>query len=532
MDPFLDEPQKQEGGFDPRVLIRLFWRRKWLFIIPFILCFSMVAVVIKTMTPIYYAPGHIQVIMRNTGTDLLNDPNAQFGRRPRDIDDRARQEIGLLLSSPEFLEAVVKDLQLHVNPGWVGLQDPANPMTEAKALHRAALRLRNNLRMETVNSRVFEIGLRDVDPERSLNIGAFVINKFIEEFRADQVAARSETRDFLEGQLEEYQEELATAENELNQFMTGMAASTLLGSSVNASNLSQVEGNLSRLRTRHNGPDLSELRRAEQDARAKVGSAFTVGTYGAEPHVAATLREMRDLVMDEMLTSSDDSGYDGLQSRLGTVRVRLNSQIEELVGQDYPALGFMDRNQVSHYVFTSLSRQTNRWVLDEMQRQIGAFRDFTTQQPVQSARLAELQDRVESSRETVQSIQEAVTQQNMYLDYNRSMGGFQVKLRQKPSYPEGPVEPNKIKLLMMGFALSLALGCGLVVMAIFLDRSFSSVEQIEDALGLTVIGTLPVIVDDHFEMKKKRRILRWITMILGIIAISALFFLVIYPRLS
>ena len=120
----------------------------------------------------------------------------------------------------------------------------------------------------------------------------------------------------------------------------------------------------------------------------------------------------------------------------------------------------------------------------------------------------------------------------MNMEASMSEIGFQVKIRKKPSYPVAPIEPNKLKLLMMGFVLSVGLGGGLVVLAIFMDRTFTAVDDIEKALGLIVIGTLPVIVDDHFERIKKRRILRWITIIVGIIAVSAVGFLVIYPRLS
>ncbi len=532
MDPFLDEPQKEEGGFDPREMLRLFWRRKWLFIIPFILCFSMAAVVIKTMTPIYFAPGQLHVTLRNSETRLLNDPSRQYGARQRDIERRMREEIALLLFDPAFLEGVVRDLQLHMDPQWLGPQDPEKPRTEAKAIAMAGGKLRKRLRMEPTGTSLFDIGVLHENPDKAFSMGQFVINRFIEEFRASQVAQRSETRDFLEGQLEDYQQDLVKAEGELNEFMTGMAASTLLGGSVNANNLALVEENLGRLRTRHNGPDRSELARVEQDARALVGNAFSVGTYGSEPHVAAMVREMRDLILDSMFLPADDSSFDDLQTRLGLLRVRLNSQVEELVLQDYPNLGFMDRNQVGQFVFLSLSRQANQWVISQIQGQIKAFRDFTTQQPAQSARLAELQDRVDAARELVQTLQEAVTQQTMNLEASRSMIGFQVKLRKKPSYPEFPIEPNKMKLLLMGFALSLCLGGGLVVLAIFMDRSFRSIEQIENTLGVAVIGTLPVIVDDHFEMKKKRRLMRWATMIVGVIAVAALFFLVIYPRLG
>jgi len=89
-----------------------------------------------------------------------------------------------------------------------------------------------------------------------------------------------------------------------------------------------------------------------------------------------------------------------------------------------------------------------------------------------------------------------------------------------------------MKLMMLGVILSLGIGLGLVVLAFLLDRSFNTVEDIEKTLGLSVIGTLPLIQDDHFEKHKKFRVLRWVAIILGILAVAAVGFLVIYPRLS
>ena len=47
-----------------------------------------------------------------------------------------------------------------------------------------------------------------------------------------------------------------------------------------------------------------------------------------------------------------------------------------------------------------------------------------------------------------------------------------------------------------------------------------------------MIGTLPTIKDDHFEKKKKIRILRWMVIVLVVLALGAVGFLVIYPMLS
>lgn len=531
MDPFLDEPQAEEGGFDPRALLRLFWRRKWLFIIPFILCFSMATVAIKTMTPIYYSSGQVQIVLRNTETRLLNDPSRQFGRE-RDVDRMAMAEMDLLLTSPDFLERVVRDLQLQVDPQWVPQPKDGTTLSEAQAVSRAIGRLKNNLRLSHDGSRVFQIGVRDTDPQRAHNLAVYVLNRFIEEYRANQVAFRTSTRDFLEGQLEEYQAELTKAEQELSDFMSGMASVSLLEISVNAANMGIAEENLNHLRTRYNGPELSEISRIEQDVKLLVSPRFDVRRYSADPHITAIVREMQDLALDQVVVAQDAPGYRDLQTRLGLLRVRLNNQIEQMVAPDFPNLSFMDRNQVSQFVYLSILRSTIKWVIDTMDGQIREFRSFTTQQPAQSARLSELQDQVERARGLVQTIQQEVTQQTMNIEASISEIGFQVKIRKPALYPQGPVEPNKLKLLMMGFVLSVGLGGGLVVLAIFLDRTFSAVTDIEKALGLNVIGTLPLIVDDHFERRKKLRLLRWVTIILGIIAVSAIGFLVIYPRLS
>lgn len=531
MDPFLDEPQDTGGGFDPRTLMRLFWRRKWLFIIPFILCFTMAAVAIKTMTPVYMSSGQIQIVLRHTETRLLNDPSRQYGRE-RDIDRRAKAEMDLLLTSPDFLEKIVRDLQLYLDPTWVGTPKEGESFSEAQAVSRAIRMLQIRLQLEQDGSRVFSIQVRDFDPQRAYNLAVYILNKFIEEYRANQVAFRTSTRDFLEGQLQEYRNELAAAEKSLNDFMSSMATVSLEDLSINSGNLGVAEENLNHLRTRFNGPDRAEIARLELDVKPLLGPDFRVEKYSADPHIAAIVREMQDLALDQMVLAADDPGYDDLQTRLGLLRVRLNSQIEQMVARDFPNLGFMDRNQINQFVYLSIFRAGTKWVIDNVTRQIREFRDFTTRQPAQSAKLAELQDEVAQARDLVQTIEREVTQQTMNLEASMSEIGFQVKIRKKPEYPRSPVEPNKLKLLMMGFVLSLGLGGGLLVLAIFMDRSFSAVEDIEKALGLTVVGTLPLIVDDHFERKKKLRLLRWVTIIVGIIAVSAIGFLVIYPRLG
>jgi capsular polysaccharide biosynthesis protein len=76
------------------------------------------------------------------------------------------------------------------------------------------------------------------------------------------------------------------------------------------------------------------------------------------------------------------------------------------------------------------------------------------------------------------------------------------------------------------------MGAGLVIVAQLLDRSFHSVQAIERSLGLNVIGTLPVVESQFFEKQRRRRLLRWIMVIIAVAVMTVVGFFVIYPRLG
>ena len=139
---------------------------------------------------------------------------------------------------------------------------------------------------------------------------------------------------------------------------------------------------------------------------------------------------------------------------------------------------------------------------------------------------------VQIVKESLDSIEREITQQTINLEASLAEVGYRIEVRRDPPHPVAPVEPDKIKLSFMGIVLSLAIGFGLVVLSILLDRSFTAVSDIEQALQLAVIGTLPVIQDEHFKRKKRLRLLRWTLLVVVILGVAGAFLLYIYPRLS
>lgn len=531
MDPFQDDSQSAGSGFDPRSLLRAFWRRKMLFLIPFILCLSMAVVIIRTMTPIYEASGQLLIKFDRMNSRLIDDPSRRFGRS-KEVDAIAYHEMNMILTSPEFLEKVVVEMGLHKALRETLDDSLAATISEDRLIRSAMGRLRSMIKIKSDGARLFRIAVRDPDPEQGYNLAYFIVDRFVEEYRDIQLVASTSARTFMEGQLEIYRRELTDAELSLLEFQTSQVSAGLVDNPINAGNLGQAEENLAEVKTRYEGQDASELAQNGQIVRGILGQVPSTAAYDADSRIRSTISEMEDLGLKVQLYEQGDSSSLDLENRLGLLRVRLNQRIEELVSLNMPQLGSMERNQVSQYIYFSLFRSGKKRVMDLLDIKIREFRRFAASRPEQSARLDELQMEVERARGLVQTIEGEITQHTMNFDASQSEIGMQVRVRQRPTLPYVPVEPDKMKLMAMGAILSLGIGIGLVVLAIFMDRSFTSVDQIEKALGLTVIGTLPTIKDEHFEKKKKIRILRWTVIVLVILAIGAVGFLVIYPRLS
>jgi len=531
MDPFLEEERPQAGGFDPLAIVRMFWRRKWLFFVPFVICLAMAFVAVRTMTPIYESSGQIRVVRETSNSRILESGGNRY-QRARDMDRETIANIWTILTAPKFLESVVRETQLYTGRARMPEGETIMPEVltpeEMSEVGRQARRLGSQIRVRQDGHHIFVLAIRDIDPRQAFILSRVMLDRFLEEERATRVAPRSSTRDFLERQRENYVQTLQAAEDSLATFQRVILSENLVGNPIEAGNVSPVETNLIRMRDQHYNTDVNEMAQLEEQARAVSRNLPDVQAISRDPDIVQVTRDLHDLELSQIL----DTGDAGLGGSLGRARVRLNSLVEQRVQQDFGQLGIMDQNRLTQYIYFMIYRAAKQRVIDEISGHVRSFRDFTTRQPVQSAQLQELQDNVESRREMLEGIDREIAQQTINLEASMSEIGYRIEVRRDPVQGRVPVEPDKIKLYFMGFVLSMALGFGLVILSVMLDRTFTSVDEIEKVLGLKVIGTLPVIQDEHFKRKRRLRLLRWIVLVVAVLGVAAVFLLYIYPRLT
>jgi len=76
--------------------------------------------------------------------------------------------------------------------------------------------------------------------------------------------------------------------------------------------------------------------------------------------------------------------------------------------------------------------------------------------------------------------------------------------------PRKPVKPNRFKILIMGFALSVAVGLGLGYLAEMLDGSLRGYKSLERLTGVEPLVVIPYIKIQEDIDKTKRNIRRLI----------------------
>lgn len=72
-----------------------------------------------------------------------------------------------------------------------------------------------------------------------------------------------------------------------------------------------------------------------------------------------------------------------------------------------------------------------------------------------------------------------------------------VRVIEEVVVPENPVSPNKKMNISIAFLLGLMVSVGLCFLLEFMDNSFKNKEQVEQELGIPVIGLIPLMEDDR-----------------------------------
>ncbi len=151
-------------------------------------------------------------------------------------------------------------------------------------------------------------------------------------------------------------------------------------------------------------------------------------------------------------------------------------------------------------LFTQYTEQYNSVALEvkrlkeeekELKQQIAFYQRRIEETPRREQELTLLTRDYDLMKANYQSLLDKKMQAQMAENLERKQQGEQFKVLDPARLPEKPIKPDRNKILLIGAFIGLALGVGLTWFRESLDRSFHTVSDVENYLGISVIATLP-----------------------------------------
>jgi hypothetical protein len=105
---------------------------------------------------------------------------------------------------------------------------------------------------------------------------------------------------------------------------------------------------------------------------------------------------------------------------------------------------------------------------------------------------------------TYQNLLAKSEEAKMASNLERRQIGEQFKIIDPAPLPQRPYSPDRMKIMVLGFVLSLGVGFGIAGLLEFLDKSLRTEEDVLSALALPVVALVPTM----FTTEERRRIRR------------------------
>lgn len=475
----------------PLVLLalRIAKRWKWLILGAIAVSVALGLLVTLLMTPLYTAAATLEIQRESYRIVQVEgvEPEASS------VDPEFYQTQYGLLQARTLAERVAQDLRLQDNAEFFGMYgasteeeelrgDPAAaaaPAARERRLRRAGELLLDNVGVSPVRmSRLVNVTFTSPDSALSARVTNAWTQHFIELNLARRFEATSYARRFLEERLEQLRQRLEESERTLVAYASRQGIVNLPTSTVTADGATSSTAERPLL-----AEDLATLNRELNQATAeRVAAQSRIRTAGG-----ATA---------EALQNSGISQMRSRRAELAAEHARMLTQFEA----EYPPAVAL-ANQI---------RELDNSIAQEEQRVSN-----TLQATYQSAlqREADLRGRVDRLRGELLDLRGRTIQYNIYqreVDTNRQLydgllqrykeigvaGGVgvnNVSIVDAAQAPQRPSSPRLLLNILLALLAGGVIGVGLALALEQIDEAISDPTDVENALGLPLLGTVPKV---------------------------------------
>ena len=531
--------QGKKKDFDPVQYLRIIWRKKHLLLVPLILAWAIAALGVNYIPPTYLAASAVAIESNaNFTRDLSMLLDEQASHR-QDVSELAR--VRAEIRNQDFLDGVIEALRLDQTPI---LRDRARrlvggPLTgenEEDVVRRlVAEEIRKRIDVRFGSSGVYNIRTESHDPGNAYLLNRVITQKYVELRRQRELAEVTAKGDFSDEQVAIYKEKLHRAEQELERFQETQQQTLAEGNPVDAGNvalagevmrtyqeeLRNIEGQVDEIRTqlreRFGVVPTSDRLLSDRDLRALNNKQIHSMLQNLIKYLGGLARH------DESLTEKVEDA--GVGADRQAYRDRLGGLVAQVYGGNSPA----ERELIVNYYYRLMLVSSFQEIVDTLNRYLSNFREDVSGAPAYQAELDRRQAEVDKYREFLDAFQKQSTTAQITRAIQASELASRIEVRDQAVRPIRPIRPNKTRLQMMFVFVGLVTGLALVFLTEFLNRSFQNVDEIEEVLGIPVLGTIPPLArgPGKARVQKRKNTLIWVTsmMLFAVVLAGGMYFI-------
>jgi polysaccharide biosynthesis transport protein len=477
-------------------LFRKLRRRVWL-ILAIVAAAAVLAAVVSVLLPTRYtATAKVMVADRApAGPDLTAaaqgmPPDLAFMSSQvqviasRNLATTVIDKLGLE-SDPEFNEELrpkslfrraTDELPIQVARQWLGIAPPDANTELAKQLQRESVidAFLQNLDAEVVEtSRVIDVTFTAEDREKAARIANALADAYINQHLENEYQSIRRTMSWLNDRVEALRREVKTADDAVERFRAqrGLLRGTR-GETLNEQQVSELSSQLV----------LARSRRAESEARLSQvrGLARSGGTSSLAEVVNSPL--IGTLIAQEAEVKRKIAQYSKEYGERHPLPINAKAELQDLQTKIGVEVGRVVQSLQNEVVVAAAREQS-------LQRSLEQFGVRLSKSNADEVTLRALEREAEAARSTL----ETFMQQSHQLNAQDSLRAQQADVTLISSAPV-PVDasfPKRKLMVALAIVVSGLIAVVVVLIVEQLDAGFRSAEQIQQAFGVPVLGSLP-----------------------------------------
>jgi len=442
-------------------------RRKWVIIAALAFSLALATVITLRETKLYQASA--TMIIEET-TPRVMDKVQEVTETPADSDKFYNTQVRLIQSSVVAQRAAVA----------LGLdKDPkiAAGLTEKEAVEAAGATVLGCLSARAEKqSRVVTISCVDTDPERAARIANAVVQAYIDEVVTSRSLTTLDAVRFLATQADELRAKLERAERALYEFNEKndlLATSFEESHRILSNNLLRLNEELSRVKA--DGILLRSQLEEARKVRKEKDPAVVAAMVGGSP-VLSDLKHRRAELEKELmaLRARYKEGHPKVLETSAALAA-VDQACQKEIAQIYDGLEVkVQANEAQEKSLTQSIDKEMKRLLKLREREVEYNR---------------LRREVEHSKE----VYALVARRLKETELTRPLQQSNVRRLEPAVAPQAPFKPDLRTNLLLAFVLGLLGGFGLALLFEFLDDSVRSPEDVEQIVGVPLLGILPTI---------------------------------------